>query len=44
MGVMKVTDEGIVVTELHPDFTKEEMQAATGCKLIFSPDLKPMED
>jgi 3-oxoacid CoA-transferase, B subunit len=44
MGVMKVTDEGLVVTELHPDFTKEEMQEATGCKLIFSPDLKPMED
>ena len=44
MGVMKVTDEGIVVTELHPDYTKEEMQEATGCKLIFSPDLKPMEE
>ncbi|MEF9921650.1 MAG: 3-oxoacid CoA-transferase subunit B [Anaerovoracaceae bacterium] len=42
MGVMKVTPEGLLVTELHPDFTKEEMQAATGCKLIFSPDLKPM--
>lgn len=44
MGVMEVTPEGIVVTELHPDFTKEEIQAATGCKLIFSPDLKPMEE
>jgi acetate CoA/acetoacetate CoA-transferase beta subunit len=44
MGVMKVTEEGIVVTELHPDYTKEDIQAATGCKLIFSPDLKPMEE
>ena len=44
MGVMEVTPEGIVVTELHPDFTKEDIQAATGCKLIFSPDLKPMEE
>ncbi len=44
MGVMEVRPEGLVVTELHPDFTKEEMQAATGCKLIFAPDLKPMED
>ncbi|MBR3785618.1 MAG: 3-oxoacid CoA-transferase subunit B [Firmicutes bacterium] len=41
MGVMEVTEEGIVVTELHPDFTKEDIQAATGCDLIFSPDLKP---
>lgn len=44
MGVMEVTPEGIVVTELHPDYTKEDIQAATGCKLIFSPDLAPMEE
>ena len=44
MGVMKVTDEGLVVTELHPDYTKEDIQAATGCKLIFADDLKPMEE
>ena len=44
MGVMEVTPEGIVVTELHPDYTQEDIQAATGCKLIFSPDLKPMEE
>lgn len=44
MGVMEVTDDGIVVTELHPDYTKEDIQAATGCELKFSPDLKPMEE
>ena len=44
MGVMEVTPEGIVVTELHPDYTKEQIQEATGCKLIFSPNLKPMEE
>lgn len=44
MGVMEVTDKGIVVTELHPDYSKEDIQAATGCKLIFSPDLKAMEE
>ena len=44
MGVMEITPEGIMVTELHPDFTKEEIQAATGCKLIFSPHLKPMQE
>ncbi|MBQ9991711.1 MAG: 3-oxoacid CoA-transferase subunit B [Lachnospiraceae bacterium] len=44
MGVMEVTPEGIAVTELHPDYSKEDIQAATGCKLIFSPDLKVMEE
>jgi len=43
MGVMEVTPEGLVVTELHPDFTKEQMQEATEAKLIFSPNLKPMQ-
>jgi len=44
MGVMEVTDEGIVLKELHPDFTLDEIKEATGCRLIISPDLKPMED
>lgn len=44
MAVMKVTDEGIVVTELHPDYTREEVQEATGVKLIWSPDLKPYNE
>lgn len=44
MCVIKVTPEGLVVTELHPDFTKEQVQEATGCPLIWSPDLKPMEE
>ena len=44
MGVMEITPEGIVVTELHPEYTKEDIQAATGCELTFSPDLKPMEE
>ncbi|MDY2959440.1 MAG: 3-oxoacid CoA-transferase subunit B [Hornefia sp.] len=44
MGVMEVRPEGLVVTELHPDFSKEDIQEATGCKLIFAEDLKAMED
>lgn len=44
MGVMEVTDKGIVLTELHPDYTLDEIKAATGCELIVSPDLKPMEE
>ena len=44
MGVLEIKPEGVVVTELHPDYSKEEIQAATGCDLIFSPDLKAMEE
>lgn len=44
MGVMEVTPEGLVLTELHPDYTLEDIQAATEAKLIISPDLKPMEE
>jgi len=44
MGVMEVRPEGLVVTELHPDYTKEDIQAATGCKLIFAEDMKAMEE
>ncbi len=44
MGVMEVTEKGIMLTELHPDFTLEDVKAATGCELIISPDLKPMEE
>ena len=42
MGVMEITSEGIVLTEIHPEFTIEQVQAATDAKLIISPDLKPM--
>lgn len=44
MGVMEVTPEGILLTELHPDYSLEDIQAATGCELIVSPDLKAMEE
>ena len=44
MGVMEITEDGVVLTELHPDFTLEEIKEATGCELIVSPDLKAMED
>ena len=44
MGVMEVREDGIWVTEMHPDFTKEEMQAATGCELHFEAELAVMED
>ena len=42
MGVMEVSSEGLVLTELHPDYTVEQIQAATEAKLIVSPELKAM--
>ena len=42
MGVMEITDKGIVLKELHPEFTVEQVQEATGATLIIDPDLKPM--
>lgn len=43
MGVMEVTDEGIVLKEINPEFTVEQVQEATEAKLIIADDLKPME-
>ena len=44
MAVMDVTDDGILVREIHPDFTKEEVQEATGVDLIWSDDLQPYNE
>jgi acetate CoA/acetoacetate CoA-transferase beta subunit len=43
MGVMEVRPEGLVLTELHPDYTVEQVQAATEARLVISPDLRPMQ-
>lgn len=42
MGVMEVTPEGMKLTELHPDYSLEEIKEATGCELIVDDTLKPM--
>jgi acetate CoA/acetoacetate CoA-transferase beta subunit len=42
MGVMKVTPQGLVLTEINPLYTVEQVQEATEAKLIISEDLKPM--
>jgi acetate CoA/acetoacetate CoA-transferase beta subunit len=44
MGVMEVTPEGLLLKELHSDFTLEEIQAATGAKLIVSEKLTKMKN
>jgi acetate CoA/acetoacetate CoA-transferase beta subunit len=42
MAVIEVTDKGLVLTEYNPEFTVEQIQAATEATLIISDDLKPM--
>ena len=39
MGVINVTDKGLELVEINPEFTVEEVQAATEATLIISPDL-----
>ena len=41
--IEEVTPEGIVLKEYNPEFTVEEIQAATEAKLIIADDLKPIE-
>ena len=43
LGVMEITDEGILLTELAPGVTVEEIQAVTEPQLIISKNLKTME-
>ena len=42
MGVIDVTPNGLVLKEIHPEFTVEQVQAATEATLTISPDLKSM--
>jgi acetate CoA/acetoacetate CoA-transferase beta subunit len=43
MAVMEVTDKGLVLKEINPEYTVEEVQKATGATLIVSEDLKEIE-
>jgi len=43
MGVMEVTDKGLVLKEINPEFTIEEIKNATGATLIIPENLKQME-
>ncbi len=42
MAVIEVTPDGLVLKEYNPEFTVEEIQAATEATLIIAEDLKPM--
>ncbi|MDD2488120.1 MAG: 3-oxoacid CoA-transferase subunit B [Bacteroidales bacterium] len=43
MGVMEITSKGIVLTEIHPEFSIQQVQEATEATLIISENLKPMQ-
>lgn len=43
MGVMEVTESGLVLKEINPEFSVEEVQAVTEPTLIIAEDLKNME-
>lgn len=43
MGVMKITEAGIELIEINPEFCREDVQAATEAKLIISENLKVMK-
>ena len=42
MGVMKITPDGIVLSEINPDFTVDQVQQSTEATLIIPSDIKPM--
>ncbi|MDR1837697.1 MAG: 3-oxoacid CoA-transferase subunit B [Treponema sp.] len=42
MGVFEITGGGLVLTELHPDFSVEQIRQATEARITVSPELKPM--
>lgn len=43
MGVMEVTDKGLVLTEYNPEYTVEQIQDATEATLIISDELVKMQ-
>lgn len=43
MCVIEVTDKGLVLKEIHPEFTVEQVQAATEAKLIIAENLNTMK-
>lgn len=42
MCVMQVTEKGLELVEINPEFTVDQVQAATEARLIVAENLKPM--
>lgn len=43
MGVMEVTDNGLVLTEINPEYTVEDVKNATEAEFAVADNLKKME-
>ncbi|MDN5342193.1 3-oxoacid CoA-transferase subunit B [Oceanotoga sp. DSM 15011] len=43
MGVIEVSEDGLILKEINEEFTVEEVKEATGAELIISKDLKNMK-
>ncbi len=43
LGVFEITPQGMVLKEIYPGLTPEDVQSVTGPKLIIAPDLKEIE-
>ena len=43
MGVIEVTDKGLILVEINPEFSVEQVQDLTEPELIIAEDLKPMD-
>jgi len=43
LAVMQPTEQGLVLKEVAPGWTPEEVQELTGARLILAPDLKEYE-
>ena len=44
MCVLEVTDKGLVMTEINPEFTVDQVKAATAAPITVSENLKSMID
>ena len=42
MCVLEVTPDGLLMTEINPEFTVEDVKAATACPVLVAEDLKSM--
>lgn len=42
MGVMEITPQGILLTEINPEYSVEDVQNATEAQLLIADDLKTM--
>ncbi|MCT4619370.1 MAG: CoA transferase subunit B [Marinisporobacter sp.] len=43
MGVMEYTDQGLVLTEINPEYKVEDIKAVTEAAFVVADDLKEME-